>query len=84
MSMKKRIEDKLNTALKPSHLEVVNESHKHQGHAGDDGSGESHFKVVVSSSQFNGVDRVGCQRMIYDALSAEMRVVHALSIVVKK
>ncbi|MGH1376528.1 MAG: BolA family protein [Alphaproteobacteria bacterium] len=84
MSMKKRIEDKLNTALKPSHLEVVNESHEHQGHAGDDGSGESHFKVVVSSSQFNGVDRVGCQRMIYDALSAEMRVVHALSIVVKK
>ena len=42
MSMKQEMEAALQAAFAPSALEVVNESHKHAGHAGDDGSGESH------------------------------------------
>lgn len=84
MSMSKAIEEKLRKGLTVSHLEVVNESYKHQGHAGDDGSGESHFKIVVEALEFNGVNTVSCHRKIYSVLEEEMERIHALSIVLKK
>ena len=55
MDMESRIRKKLSDAFSPSLLEVVNESHLHRGHAGDDGSGESHFRVKVVSKSFAGM-----------------------------
>ena len=47
MNIKNDIEDRLTRAFSPTRLEVVNESHRHAGHAGDDGSGESHFAILI-------------------------------------
>src|SRR5262245_44093483 len=50
------IKARLQESLKPQHLELVNESARHRGHAGDDDSGESHFKLIVVSSHFEGMN----------------------------
>jgi BolA family transcriptional regulator, general stress-responsive regulator len=76
---------KLTAAFTPQSLEVVDESHRHAGHAGatrDDGSqGETHFHVRLVSAAFEGVSRVERQRRVYAALSDELKgPVHALSL----
>ncbi len=79
-SMQSRIEEKITNKFQPTFLKVVNESGLHKGHAGDDGSGESHFHVEVVSPVFEGMRSVDSHRMIYDCLSDEMKCVHSLSI----
>lgn len=79
-TMQKKIEDKLSTIFNPLYLEVVNESGKHSGHVGDDGSGESHFRVEIVSKMFANKNAVDCHRMVYDCLQEELETVHALSI----
>lgn len=44
-------------------LEVINESAKHHGHAGDDGSGQTHFKVIITAGDFDGLSRLERQRL---------------------
>jgi BolA protein len=74
------IATRLTEALDPTHLEVINESAQHRGHAGDDGSGESHFRVVVESVSFTGLNRVARQRLVNQALAELLRDhVHALA-----
>lgn len=80
MNMSEKIEEKLQKALQPDVLEIINESHLHSGHAGDDGSGESHFRLVIASKNFCETSRVGQQREIFNILRDEMKVIHALSI----
>lgn len=81
MTMEATIRKKLAESLDPALLEVVNESHLHRGHAGDDGSGESHFRVKVVSAVFAGLSRVEAQRKVYDILQNEIKNgIHALSI----
>lgn len=58
----------LTESFAPTRLEVINDSDKHRGHAGHDGSGESHFTVEIESAAFAGVSRVERQRMINRAL----------------
>ena len=58
----------LESAFAPERLEVVNDSARHHGHAGDDGSGESHFSVLIESAQFAGKSRLERQRMVNRAL----------------
>lgn len=71
----------LEEALAPSHLAVVNDSARHRGHAGDDGSGESHFSVEIESARFAGMNRLERQRAVNAALGELMRErIHALSI----
>ena len=73
--------EQLRAALAPSHLQVINESAQHRGHTGDDGSGESHFRVVVESDAFVGQSRVARQRMVNHALADLLRDhIHALAI----
>jgi BolA protein len=68
-------------ALSPDQLDVINDSAKHRGHTGDDGSGESHFTVEIVSSQFTGQSRLARQRMVNRALADLLRdKVHALAI----
>lgn len=72
---------RLAAALDPTHLEVVNDSARHHGHAGDDGSGESHFTVLVESAAFAGVSRVERQRLVNRALGDLLATrIHALAI----
>lgn len=76
-----RIRAKLTEALSPVRLDVVDDSARHAGHAGADPLGETHFQVTVVSASFAGKSRVARQRLVYDALAAEMAErVHALSL----
>ncbi len=78
------ITDRLTRALAPTHLRVINDSAKHRGHAGDDGSGESHFTVEIEAPQFLGMGRLERQRAVNTALGDLMRErVHALAIKAK-
>lgn len=75
------VESRLRLALNPTHLLVINDSEKHRGHAGHDGTGESHFTVELVSTAFIGVNRVARQRMVNDALKDLLaEKIHALSI----
>jgi BolA family transcriptional regulator, general stress-responsive regulator len=68
-------------AFTPTHLAVINDSDQHRGHAGHDGTGESHFTVEIESADFAGVSRVNRQRMINKALGdIPGQRVHALAI----
>ncbi|HZV58287.1 MAG TPA: BolA family protein [Sphingobium sp.] len=75
------IEQRLTQALTPDHLAVSNDSAQHRGHAGDDGSGESHFSVDIVAAAFAGQSRVARQRMVNHALGDLLRErIHALAI----
>ena len=79
--VERAIAERLRAALAPTLLQVINESAQHRGHMGDDGSGESHFRVVVESPAFIGQSRVGRQRLVNHALADLLRDhVHALAI----
>ncbi len=75
------IETRLQTAFSPVRLSVINDSARHHGHAGDDGSGESHFTVEIEADAFAGVSRLERQRMVNRALGdLPGQRVHALAI----
>lgn len=75
------IEQRLRAALAPTRLAVINDSARHHGHAGDDGSGESHFTVEIESDAFTGKSRLERQRAVNAALGDLMKErVHALAI----
>ncbi|HEV2815965.1 MAG TPA: BolA family protein [Allosphingosinicella sp.] len=75
------IEERLRAALAPSRLAVTNDSAKHRGHAGDDGSGESHFTVEIEAPSFAGMTRLQRQRAVNAALGDLMKDrIHALAI----
>jgi BolA family transcriptional regulator, general stress-responsive regulator len=70
--------------LAPTHVEVVDESAAHLGHAGQDGTGAgTHFRVRIASPLFEGKPKVARHRLVYDALRDFIdrdRGVHALAI----
>lgn len=71
----------LTAAFAPTRLQVINDSAQHHGHSGDDGSGESHFTVVIESAAFAGHNRLARQRMVNRALGdIPGGRVHALAI----
>jgi BolA protein len=78
------IERLLEAAFAPSRLAVINDSARHHGHLGDDGSGESHFTVEIESAAFSGIARLQRQRMVNAALGdIPGERVHALAIKAK-
>ncbi|MEH6789000.1 BolA family protein [Parasphingorhabdus sp.] len=78
------IEKRLTAELAPTALNVINDSASHHGHAGDDGSGESHFTVEIEAEAFAGQSRLNRQRMVNRALGDMMRdKVHAMVIKAK-
>jgi BolA protein len=86
MSVVDIIREKLTAGFAPIALDVVDESHRHAGHAGatraDGGRGETHFHVRIVSAAFEGKSRVERQRRIYASLTEELKgPVHALSLV---
>ena len=73
------LEARLRTALQPSELRVVDDSHLHAGHAG--AREGRHFSVQVVSAQFNGLSRLARHRLVYDALRSQIQHgIHALAI----
>ena len=81
MSTKDNITNKLREAFSPESLDVSDESHLHEGHAGHKAGGETHFRVYIVSDAFKGKSRIERHRMINAALAAELSGgVHALAI----
>jgi BolA protein len=67
-------------SLEPQRLEIVDDSHRHQGHAGA-ADGRGHFTVLVVSDRFAGLSQLRRHRLVYEALGDLMTTdVHALSI----
>jgi BolA family transcriptional regulator, general stress-responsive regulator len=84
MNRQQRIESSLKT-LAPTFLEVINDSEKHKNHAdhlgGAGQTGETHYKVKISSPLFVGLSRLDCHRKINEALAEEFKLgLHALEI----
>lgn len=78
------LEEKLTEAFAPESLEVINESHLHSGHAGDDGTGESHFRIKIVASAFNDMNRVQRHRAINAIVQPKIdEGLHACAIEVK-
>ena len=81
MSTKDAITNKLREAFTPQSLDVMDESHLHEGHAGHRPGGETHFRVYIVSKAFQGKSRIERHRMINATLAGELAGrVHALAI----
>jgi len=81
MSTKDAIINKLREAFAPKSLDVTDESHLHEGHAGHRPGGETHFRVYIVSRAFEGKSRIERHRMINATLAGELEGgVHALAI----
>jgi BolA protein len=75
------IRSRLETAFVPNLLEIVDESHRHAGHAGAR-DGRGHFAVRIVSDRFKGLKQLVRHRMVYAALGDLMQTdIHALSVV---
>jgi BolA family transcriptional regulator, general stress-responsive regulator len=75
------ITEKLTAAFAPASLRVVDESHQHEGHAGHQPGGQTHYRVYIVAEAFRGKSRIDRHRMINAALAAELvGGVHALAI----
>lgn len=72
---------RLEAALAPSRLVLQNDSDRHRGHAGHDGSGESHFSLEIESAAFAGLNRVQRERLVQRAIGDLLQAkVHALQV----
>lgn len=71
----------LEKAFAPTNLEIINDSAQHSGHSGDDGSGESHFTIVIEAEEFAEMNRLARQRAVIAALGDIVgQRVHAVAI----
>jgi BolA protein len=81
MGVAEEIRNRLEAAFAPDSLTVENESHRHAGHAGDDGSGESHFRVTIRAAAFAPLSRIERHRAVHAALGPELTGrIHALAL----
>jgi BolA family transcriptional regulator, general stress-responsive regulator len=80
MPVSDEIHARLTAAFAPSMLEVINDSHRHAGHSGDDGTGESHFTIRIRSDVFGPMTRVARHRAVHQALGDLNARVHAIAL----
>lgn len=81
MTVRDTIIEKLSGRFQPDHLEVIDESNRHFGHAGWREGGETHFRVRIATRHFAGSSRVAQHREVMETLGAELKGrVHALAI----
>ena len=79
-SRPQKLAARIEAALAPTHLEIIDDSHLHAGHAGA-ADGRGHFTVIVTSARFAGLRTLQRHRLVYDAVGDLMVTdVHALSI----
>ena len=80
-TVKHTITNKLREAFTPESLDVTDESHLHEGHAGHRPGGETHFRVYIVSTAFEGKSRIERHRMINELLAPKLAgSVHALAL----
>ena len=82
MGFSTSLHEKLETALEPQKLEIINESHLHAGHQENfDGTGETHLRVRIVSTAFENMTRLERHRAINSLAAAEIEAgLHALAI----
>lgn len=81
MTRQEEIRAALEAAFAPRELEVINESHQHAGHAGHDGTGESHYRVRIEADAFKDMSRVNRHRAVHEALGKDLvGKIHALAL----
>jgi BolA family transcriptional regulator, general stress-responsive regulator len=81
MSKQEEIRVALEAAFAPRTLEVINESHRHAGHAGHDGTGESHYRVRIAAEVFKDMSRLARHRAVHAALGKDLvDGIHALAL----
>ena len=81
MTTRDLITAKLTEAFAPQSLDVIDESHHHEGHAGHRPGGQTHFRVYIVSEAFRGKSRIERHRMVNNTLAVELKGgVHALAI----
>jgi BolA family transcriptional regulator, general stress-responsive regulator len=81
VSVAATIRERLERALRPSRLDIVDESHLHAGHSEQARAGESHFRVLVISPEFAGKSRLARHRLVNELLADQLSTkVHALAI----
>jgi BolA family transcriptional regulator, general stress-responsive regulator len=80
MKMEDILRSRLTDAFAPERLEIANDSHKHAGHSGDDGSGESHFSVLIRATALAAMPRVARHRAVHAALGDLTTRIHALAL----
>ena len=78
----KLIDQILKEKLEASHVDIIDDSHKHRGHKAAGGGG--HYSVIVVSTKFENVNLVDQRRLVYSALDDQIngspKVIHALQI----
>jgi BolA protein len=76
------IDQVLKEKLEASHVDIIDDSHKHRGHKAAGGGG--HYSVIVVSSKFENVNLIDQRRLVYSALDDQIngspKVIHALQI----
>ena len=81
MSIAEEMHTLLTAAFAPTRLEIINDSARHRGHSGDDGSGESHFTILIEAEAFATMNRLARQRAVIAALGDIVgERVHAVAI----
>jgi BolA family transcriptional regulator, general stress-responsive regulator len=74
------LQDRLTRAFSPTELTIVNESHRHAGHSGDDGSGASHFAIRIRATALAALPRVQRHRAVHAALGDLNQRIHAIAL----
>ena len=83
MSTLERIRSRITSLLSPAHLEIIDDSHKHVGHAGNTGGG--HYTLIITAEKLNRLSKLESHRLIYSAVNDLMpEKIHALSIKVSQ
>jgi BolA protein len=81
VTMEERIYKKIAAKYGEDSFTLKNDSAKHHGHAGDDGSGQTHFTLKIVSAEFEGISKVNAQRQVYAILADEFKDgLHALAL----
>ena len=80
MRLEENIKKKLVKSLNIEDIEVINNSHYHQGHKDSPNNNNSHFLIKIKSKTLSKENKLKIHRMIYSSLVEEMRIIHALEI----
>jgi|TARA_B100001741_G_C16428677_1_gene539840 BolA family transcriptional regulator, general stress-responsive regulator len=79
-SREKKLEKVLSEAFPESEFEIVNMSHLHAGHGGDDGTGETHFEIYLNVPELDKLSRVERQRYLHKIIGSELfSEIHSIS-----
>jgi len=80
MNVSEELKSRLTAAFAPDVLEIVNDSHRHAGHSGDDGSGDSHYSIKLRAAALTPLTRVARHRAVHAALGNLNERIHAIAL----